>query len=195
MSVTALAYDPSGKKIYAVGQGNLSVIDVATGVQEQLFALPNARHNEAVFGGGKLYIVNAEDDSFSIYDPEQNSMRPAINISVGPRSVAVTPNGKHLVVCHPDQLKVSIIETEQPSSPPVIFNGQGAYMDVEVSRDGELMYFTNYSRWRVDAIELSNPQNRKTYSLGMDLYRVGVALDSRQLYASTVEGACMSWIL
>lgn len=188
------AVSPDGKTMLAVNAGDgdqsVQVIDVATDkvVQTITYKQPKAifagvafspdGHNAYVSGGGdnviRTFSVSGQQltETVPISLPTTNPSGGKVNMY--PAGLAVTPDGKRLVVA--DQLADAATVIDLASGAAQTVGVGHAPYGVAISRDGKIAYVTNQGANTVSVLDISGaaPSVRSTVPVGTHPNRVVV---------------------
>jgi YVTN family beta-propeller protein len=90
------------------------------------------------------YVTNSDTDSVTPIDTATNAAGPAITVGIGPRGVAITPDGKTAYVTNYDSDSVTPIDTATNTPGAAIPVGNRPF-GVAITPDGKTAYVVNDS--------------------------------------------------
>jgi len=148
--------------------------------------------------GSKLYAGGASQNKVFTFDIDQNGLLSegtSITVSGFPGSLALTSNGKRLIVAGLAEDKVSIVNLESvPPSVDEINVGvhseefQYAYPYwVTLSKDENTVYVSNWGEKSVSIIDLVSKEEKKRISVGKNPEGMVLSPDGKILYVANSD--------
>jgi YVTN family beta-propeller protein len=222
-----LAISADGKTLYAALnlKNALGVFDLASGEMKQEIPVGNAPY-DVVLVGGYAYVSNwagrlpsgdsptgpsggappvrvdpvrniANDGSVSIVDLKNGREISQVGVGLHPSGMAVTPNGKHVVVANASSDTLSVIDTsshklvEAISTKPAERLPFGSAPNAVVfSTDGSRLYASNGTNNSIAAIEFAPPRSKLLGCMPTGWYPAGLVFDADRssLYVANIKG-------
>jgi YVTN family beta-propeller protein len=222
-----LAISADGKALYAALnlKNALGVFDAASGELKQEIPVGNAPY-DVVLVGGYAYVSNwagrlpgkdsptgpsggappvrvdpvrniANDGSVSIVDLKTGREISHVVVGLHPSGMAVTPDGKHVVVANASSDTLSVIDTgsrkvfETISTKPAERLPFGSAPNAVVfSADGRRLYASNGTNNSIAAIEFAPPHSKLLGCMPTGWYPAGLAFDAdrKAIYVANIKG-------
>lgn len=113
---------------------------------------------------------------------------------VQPKSVEVSPDGRHVVVCNfgrPDVDNVFVYDADTLERTGVV-SFEGNAVESAFSPDGATLYVSNFRRNRVEVIDFSSLEVRSEIEVGTNPKTVAVSTDGRTLYVANYFDSSVS---
>lgn len=212
---TATALSPDGKLLLVLNTGDtdaqqLQAVDPGShrvvqtlgykapdGLYAGVAFSPDGKHAYASAGGGNTihtYAVNGQHltEQAPIALPTKNPAGQAVNTY--PAGLAVTPDGKRLVVADQQTDSASVVDltTRQINTVPV---GHNPYA-VALSPDGRTAYVSNQGANTLSALDVSGPTPKVTRTITVGTHPNRLAVDKRTgtVFAANSESDSVSVI-
>lgn len=187
-----IAINPSGNRIYAIGDYTMSVFDTATetGIAT-VSSTSSASLDLAVHpSGNKVYITHSSGinviNAVSPYNLIKN-----ISVSNDPCGIGITPSGDKIYVTNSSANTVTVINTQTDTVVKTI--SVGTYPNsVTMSPSGDKVYITNYRSNNLSIINTTTDTVMNTASVGVGPVDVAVHPSGNEIYVSNYTGCNIS---
>lgn len=159
--------------------GNVSLVNRATGEVVGVIAVgSNPEGIVASARGDRIYVANTGSQSISVIDVPTNKVFRTVNLEFGcqPTGLALTPDGRDLLVTCPGNNSVRVIDTLSFSVSPRIDVGSGPTRAV-ITGDGRTAFVLNKLSNDVSVVNL--PGRQATGTIQVESSPSGMALDDR----------------
>lgn len=222
-----LAISPDGQKLYvALNLSNrLAEIDVSTGKAERLWDVGMVPYG-VVLAGSKVYVTNwggrrpvedsvkgpagkgtevrvdpvrhiANDGSVTVVDLGQNRVANEIVVELHPSGMAISPDGKYLVVANAASDTLSVIDTRTDQvvekiwtklNPAVLFGASPNALGFR--KDGKTIFVCNGTMNNVAVIEFKPGESELEGLLPVGWFPGAIAVDPVRgsVYVSNIKG-------
>lgn len=138
-NLNALAINPAGTRLYAVGQGigkgQLSVIDINTKAVVSNIAMGGTPAGVAVNSAGtRVYATSFDDGDMTVVDPATNTIVGTVPSGASSVDLAINPDGTRAYVANnlgdnPDKVPpgtLTVLSIEAPAAPTPADTGSGS---------------------------------------------------------------------
>lgn len=189
-----VAFSPDGQTAYTANtSGTISVINVADGTVTTLPAIAGVRPLTLVVSadGSTLYVVNSSGSSpntVELISAADGSHLGTISTNGVLFDIAITPDGKSLLVTSANGQNLSIISTETNAVTTTVEFDEGVPRPVAVSPDGTTAYIgvdgqTGY----VAVVDIASGEIVDTIEVGDYPNGVAVSSDGKHLYVTNTD--------
>jgi YVTN family beta-propeller protein len=127
------------------------------------------------------YVTNADSNTISVIDTTSKKVLDRIPVGAGPRSIAVTPNGKEAYVVIVDGVQIIDAQRKEVTS-KVKVGGIVSPYNLAMTPDGKQVYVAVHQG--VSIIETETHKMVKTISVGKYNQSIAISPDGTQAYVT-----------
>ena len=160
---------PDRTEVYVAisGDNALAVIDPKTLEVTRTFPSGDDPEAFAVHANGNIYISNEEDAKTSVFNPADGSLVAEIEVGIEPEGVAISPDGKKVIVTSESTNMLHLIEVPEHTIAKNILVGARPRA-ATFSADSTLAYATTEISGEVIKVDVSSGEVIGKASLGND---------------------------
>jgi gliding motility-associated-like protein len=136
---------------------------------------------------GFAYVANTSSDTISVINTlTQNVVASISGVGVGPRGVAVSPDGSRVYVASSSSNTVSVINATTNTVISTFSAGVSNPSGIAVSPNGSIVYVTNYLFNNVSVLNAVNNAVLAIIPVGQNPFAVAVSPDGSKVYVGNL---------
>lgn len=174
------------------GDGNVSVIDLATGstvTKVTVGTSPLGVTQNAA--GTKVYVSNYGSSSVSVIDTATNTVSATITVGSEPELMALSPDGANLYVVNLLDNTVSFVDTATNTQTGTV-KVDGFPAGVAVSQAGDKLFVTEPNISKVAVISVASKTVTSSITVGLNPLGIVLSKDGSKAYVSNLGSDTVS---
>lgn len=133
--------------------------------------------------GDKLYVVNNDSNSVSVFDTQTNAVIKTIPVGIEPTNLAISPDGLKVYVTNSKDHNVSVIDMRTNEVTKTIDTGLSP-RGIVVHPNGKLAYVVNNQSSTISVIDLSDETLMHAIDINVGSFEIAISPDGSRLYVA-----------